>query len=118
MKILLSTNFDPLLIKKLKKSDVSVVFGKLTADVIGGGRPSLRLPKVGIAQLEEHINLAHEHGMEFNYLLNAGCLDNLEHTKEKNKQILELLDLIKQLKVDWVTLSVPYLIDLVRSRLP
>jgi len=118
VKISLSTNFDPLLIKGLSGSNVSVIYGKLPSDVVGGGRPTFALPQISIDQIKQHIELAHSQGIEFNYLLNAVCLDNLECTRVKNKQILDLLDLLKELEVDWVTVAIPYLIDLVKAHLP
>lgn len=118
MELSLSSNFDPLLIKNLKNSPVSVIYGKLTSDIIGGGRPSFALPQINKDQLEDHIKLVHSQGLEFNYLLNAVCLDNLECTRDKNRKILDLLDLIKQLGIDWVTVTVPYLIDMVNKILP
>ncbi|NFA43473.1 DUF2621 family protein [Clostridium botulinum] len=118
MRLEVGTNFDNELFNQIKGLPVSVIYGKLTEDIVGGGRPSLALPRVDIEKIKRHIELAHENGIEFNYLLNAACLDNLELTAEMNSEIIKLLDLLNELKVDWVTVTIPYLIELVKKRLP
>jgi len=118
MKLSVGTNFDSELIQQLSGTAVTTVFGKLTQDIIGGGRPSFALPQVDETRLQDHIKLAHQHGIEFNYLLNAQCLDNLEVTRQKNCEILQFLDRLQQWNVDSVTVSIPYLILLVKERLP
>lgn len=118
MRLAIGTNFDDNLFEQIKGLPVSVIYGKLTGDIVGGGRPSFALPKVDEDKIKHHIELAHENGIEFNYLLNSVCMDNLELTKDMNAQIIKLLDKLKEWKVDWVTVTLPYLIDLVKKHLP
>jgi hypothetical protein len=54
----------------------SVSHGKLSRDAIGGGRSSVLLPEVSRKHIEEHVRLAHEHSIEFDYLMNATCINN------------------------------------------
>ncbi len=118
MRLSVGTNFDNELLLRLKSTKVANVFGKLSQDIIGGGRPSFSLPDVSRQQLAEHVKIAHDSGFEFNYLLNAACLDNLEFTQKTNKEIMDLIDWLCEIKVDWVTVSLPYLLDVVKSRAP
>ncbi len=118
MRLSVGTNFDNRLLEGLDSSTVSTVYGKLTEDIVGGGRPSFALPKVDGDIIREHIDLAHRKGIEFNYLLNSACMDNLELTSQVNSQIIEFLDVLDEWKVDWITVTIPYLIELVKRRLP
>ena len=82
MRFSMPTNFDPLLIEQAKAYSVDEVYGKLTADVIGGGRLSQILPSVSFSRLRAHLALCKKHGISFNYLLNAASSDNVEYTRE------------------------------------
>ena len=118
MKLSVGTNFDDALIDQLKDTPVSTLYGKLAQDIFGGGRPSFALPQASEEQIQRHIRLAHDNGIEFNYLLNTVCMDNMELTKETNREIIRFLDKLKEWNVDWVTVSMPYLIDLVKKQMP
>jgi collagenase-like PrtC family protease len=118
MKLSVGTNFDNQLLEELKGSPVTSVYGKLTEDIVGGGRPSFALPKVDESKVQEHINLAHKQGIEFNYLLNSVCLDNLELTADMNRRIIEFINILDEWKVDWITVTIPYLIELIKARYP
>lgn len=118
MRLSVGTNFDDRLPELLKGTQVEVFYGKMSADLVGGGRPTFALPQVDQQRVEEHVKAIHKHGFKFNYLLNATCLDNLETTREFNKQLHEMLDWLGELKVDYITVTIPMLIDVVRSALP
>lgn len=118
MRLSVGTNFDDRLLENLDATLVTNVYGKLTEDIIGGGRPSFALPKVDVDRVRTHIELCHKKGIEFNYLLNSVCMDNMELTSNMNHQIMEFLDILEEWKVDWVTVTIPYLIELVKKRLP
>jgi len=57
MRFSMPTNFDPLLIEQAKAYPVDEVYGKLTTDVIGGGRLSQILPSVYFSRLRAHLAL-------------------------------------------------------------
>lgn len=118
MRLSVGTNFDNRLPELLKGTAVDVFYGKLSSDLVGGGRPTFALPAVDRAQVEEHVRLVHEHGFRFNYLLNATCLDNLETTRTFQYHLRELLEWVATLKPDYVTVAIPALIDVVREELP
>ena len=40
MKLVIPTNWDDALIEKVKRPEISAVYGKLDRDFVGGGRPS------------------------------------------------------------------------------
>lgn len=118
MRLSIGTNFSEDLLQNIEDTHVKCLFGKLTSDIIGGGRPSFALPQVDEEIIVTHIANTHKRGIEFNYLLNSVCLDNLELTKMTNKEIIYFLHKIREWKVDWVTITIPYLINLVKKQLP
>jgi len=118
MALSLGTNFDHALLRSVQAKDVSVVYGKLHNDVIGGGRPAFLLPEVTAQDLEEHVRIAHSQNIEFNYLWNTCCLDNLEMERETNKKIVDHLDWLRAIKVDWITVVFPYFVELIKRRAP
>lgn len=117
-----ASNFDPNLITEIGKINkdkcIRNVYGKLRTDVLGGGRASMILPELSMADLENHINLCHENDLEFNYLLNPACSGNKELVKESHNEILRYIDSLVEIGIDWVTLANPYLCEVVRRRYP
>ncbi|MFH1619963.1 MAG: U32 family peptidase [bacterium] len=84
----------------------------------GGGRPAAKLPRVFPAQVKEHIELVHSCGFSFNYLLNAPCHGGREFEAGFRREMFEYLDWIGGLDVDMITVSNPYLIELIRKEYP
>ncbi|MEO3944643.1 peptidase U32 family protein [Gorillibacterium sp. CAU 1737] len=118
MRLSVSTNFDNALLEGLKGTRTTEVYGKLAQDIFGGGRPPFLLPDISREEIREHVELAHSLGLEFNYLLNGNCMGNLELTDEVYPQIFEEIDWLREIKVDWVTVSLPFLVDMVKRRAP
>lgn len=90
----------------------------LPSHVVGGGRPTAAVPKVTQEEAEDFIKSAQEKGFSFNYLFNAPCLDAREFKEEWRKQFLEHLDWVLSLDIKEVTVSVPYLIEVMKKRYP
>jgi len=122
MKFSVATNWDDNLIREIESLDpkhqVTEIFGKLASDFVGGGRASLVLPHPSKRQVRRHIQEAHRYGLKFNYLLNASCLDNQEFTILGQRKIHKLLDWLTDLSVDAVTISIPYLLQLIKKQYP
>lgn len=118
MRLSVATNFEPDLVEGIKGYPVYELFGKLPADPLGGGRASYMLSPLSRRELAAHVRDAHRHGIRFNYLLNAACLDNREWTRKGQREIRRLLDWLAELEVDAVTVSLPYLLDLVKRSYP
>ena len=120
--ICLATSWDDDLLLQLEKQSihnkVSELFGSLNTSVVGSGRASFALPEVSVEQAERHIEKAHSLGIKFNYLLNASCMGNREFTDEGREKILSLLDWLNECEVDMVTISIPYLVDIVKRYFP
>lgn len=112
------TNFQRNLISSLKKENIEELYGKLSRDIIGGGRASAVLPFVSKRELAQHILEAHKNGLRFNYLLNSTCLNNLEWSASWQSSFRKFLDYLIKSGVDKVTVSIPYLLELIKSEHP
>ena len=118
MRLNVPTNFDPRLIEAIDGFPVDTVYGKMQRDVIGGGRPYTALPEVTRAEVAEHIRLVHQKGFEFNYLLNSSCIGNLASTADFDVTFRRYMDWIAEAGADWVTVSIPYLIEIILRHYP
>jgi collagenase-like PrtC family protease len=118
MKLRVSTNWDDNLIDALSGTDTEEVYGKLPADVIGGVRPAFLLPQINPDEAAAHVRHVHEKGINFNYLINTMCLNNVHYSREGHRQIIELLEWIGSIGIEIVTVGFPYMAHLVREVLP
>jgi len=119
MKLSAATNWDLQLLDNLARfPEVAAVYGKMESDLVGGGRPSYLLPKVTRQAVQEYVAETHKRGMEFIYLMNPQCLDNLEYTAPFNRQLEEELCWLEEAGVDYITVSIPYLLQMVKKRHP
>ncbi len=118
MKFSLACNFDPRLLDEAKKYPVYEVYGKLTSDILGGGRASFMLPQVNKRKLSEYVKQTHDAGIGFNYLINAACLDNMEYSRSGQRKIRKLLDWLSECEVDSVTLNHAFLLKMIKKSYP
>lgn len=115
MKISLATNFDDELIEKIKKYPIYELYGKLNVDIIGGGRPTNYLRKLDTIKFEQHVEKVRKAGFNFNYLLNSACIANFNQDKSWVDSVLEFLNYLKSVKVNALTISNPFLANLVKK---
>lgn len=113
-----ATNFDNGLLDAISVYPVREVFGKLSSDPIGGGRASFTLPPLSRKQFEHHVAAARAKGIGFNYLLNPACMDNREYTRQGQREIEALLEYIESAGVSAVTISLPFLLPVIKKRHP
>jgi collagenase-like PrtC family protease len=119
MRLSVAANWDPRLLDSLKGiPGIHSVYAKSDRDMIGGGRPSYLLPKVDRQYVREYVNHTHKNRMKFVYLMNSQCLDNLEYTAEFQKKIIDELEWLSDIGVDYVTVSIPYLLQIIKKRFP
>lgn len=102
---------------KEKNYPVKTVYGKRLQDVIGGGRARYDIANYSDENLKEAIKITHEMNAKFNYLFNAPCSANAEHTK-KNEILKEVENLIENYKIDIVTIANPELLRLLKKHFP
>ena len=119
MQLLVPTNWDPALILPLSKLDADVqLYGVLPSTTVGSGGSGPENVGMLASQAEEYIAQAHSAGLKFDYLLNAPSMGNMEWDENTHHELLEHLNWIRSIGVDSVTVSIPYLIELIKSQFP
>lgn len=118
MRLSVACNFDPNLLEGLKPYPVYETYGKLTTDYYGGGRPSFYLPQVDEKGVESFVRKTHAAGVEFNYLLNASCMGNLEFTREGQRVLRETLDWLSEIQVDSITVANLFFLRTIKTSYP
>jgi len=118
MKLLCATNHSDELLERLVAFPVAGVYGKLESDLVGGGRSSILTPSPGRRGFARQVQKARGLGLSYSYLLNASCLDNREFSRPFQRALRRLLDWIVEIGVDRVTVTLPYLAQVVRLHYP
>ena len=94
------------------------IYGVLPTSMIGsGGRGADNVHMVE-EQAEEYIKQAHSAGLKFDYLLNAPSMGNMEWDENIHRELLEHLGWVTSIGVDSVTVTIPYLIELIKRQFP
>lgn len=94
---------------------VTEIYGSLRDDPIGSARPDYRIPVFETKQLPSFIEKAHEIGLKVNYAANIFCFGNLTRFCKKIPEIKRHLQFLQSVGVDRVTLSHPFLMELVSN---
>ena len=111
-----ATNFDQKYLDEVSKfKEVTVLFGKLPSDCIGGGVETSKLQDISDAQFETHILEAKKRGILFNYVINTPSMNNHEFTEEGRKQLNNLLEYLSGFELESITVSNPYLIRYIKK---
>ena len=118
MRLSVACTFDPELIEGLRDYPVYEVYGKLTSDYFGGGRPSFYLPEVDKKRLEDYVKLCHKEGIEFNYLLNSTCMGNVEYTREGQRELHNMLEWLSDIGVDSITTASILFLRIIKKQFP
>lgn len=118
MKYTLATNWDPALIDQIEADTVESVYGKLSQDIVGGGRASYLLKDTNELNISDYIRRVHEKGIEFFYLLNASCCGNHEFTRSWQREFNQFVEQLCDFGVDGVVVTIPYLVQIIKRRFP
>jgi len=118
LRLSVPNNWQRDLISRLRKENVEELYGKLPQDIVGGGRASVVLPSISRKRFVQYILQIHKNGLKFNYLLNSTCLDNLEWSISWQRKFRKFLDYLVVIGVDKVTISIPYLLELIKKQYP
>ncbi len=94
------------------------LYGSFQHGSFHSARPAKYLPLISRPAFKKHVQLALEQNIRFNYLLNAPTYANLEYTHTGRKEFEELLQFLCDCGVASVTVTAPYLIDIIKSRFP
>ncbi len=119
MHLLVPANWDRELISPLSLSKANIeIYGVLPTSMMGSGGTGPDIPQLSLEQAEEFIKLAHSAGLTFNYLLNAPCMNNMEWHETAHRELLEHIAWICDIGVERVTVTIPYLLELVKRQFP
>jgi len=111
-------NWQPDYFDRMRLDQVCEIYGKLREDFPGGGKSSMAQAEPRKKDVAHVVAQAHTRGIEFNYLINATCIGNLELTRRGYARIRLLLDWLCTIGVDRVTLALPFLVEMVKKRYP
>jgi collagenase-like PrtC family protease len=118
MEFTVATNWDFNLIDKLAGYPIHDFYGVAEHSIVGGGRPSFLLKQISDENIVDYIEKVHSNGMKFSYLLNAPCMNNIEYDPSYHKELVEYIQWISDIGADSVTLTIPFLIQLVKEQFP
>jgi collagenase-like PrtC family protease len=119
MQLLVPTNWDPDLIAPLSRLEDDIqLYGVLPTSMIGSGGSGPDILYMTRDQAEEYIEQAHSAGLKFDYLLNAPSMTNMEWDENTHRDLLEHLEWISSIGVDSVTVTIPYLLELIKRQFP
>jgi collagenase-like PrtC family protease len=119
MQLLVPTNWDPDLILPLSKLEADVqLYGVLPTSMIGSGGSGPDNVRMVANQVEEYIEQANSVGLKFDYLLNAPSMSNMEWDENTHQELLMHLDWITSIGADSVTVTIPYLVELIKRQFP
>ena len=118
MKLTIPANYDCELVPELARYPVEEVYGKLPGDLVGGGRPSYMGTPLDMAALGRYVAVLQRHRIGFNYLLNGSCQGNHEWTRSWQKRFMRLLDRLSNIGIRTVTVSTPFLLEVIKARFP
>jgi collagenase-like PrtC family protease len=118
MKLTVPANYDLEVVPELARYPVTEVYGKLPGDLVGGGRPSYMGTPLGARALARYVAVLEQHGIAFNYLLNSSCQGNREWTRRWQNRLMRLLDWLGDIGIRHVTVSTPFLLEIIKARFP
>jgi collagenase-like PrtC family protease len=119
MQLLVPTNWDPDLILPLSKLEADVqLYGVLPTSMIGSGGSGPDNVRMVADQVEEYIGQANSVGLKFDYLLNAPSMSNMEWDENTHQELLIHLNWITSIGADSVTVTIPYLVELIKRQFP
>ena len=118
IQLTVATNWDPKLIEEIAKYPVRDLYGVTSHSIVGGGRPSIIIPEISEEAISEYIKKVHQNKMEFSYLLNAPCMNNLETNPEYHRKLIDYIQWICDIGSDNVIVTIPLLIQIIKEQFP
>lgn len=105
--------------EKYTESIVQETYGNITlGNIYGSGRSADTLPQLDKKELQQYVKYSKNHGIDFNYTLNAPSFKNLEITSDGLLKIKEFLKIICDIGLESMTVSLPSLIEIIKSLNP
>lgn len=94
------------------------LYGSFQHGSFHSARPAKYLPLISRDKFKKHVQPALDKHIRFNYLLNAPSYANFEYTHEGRRELEELLHFLCDCGVASITVTAPYLVDIIKNRFP
>ena len=104
--------------KDTGENRVFELYGSLPYGLFNSARPAKYLPGVSADRFARHVQAARDRGLSFNYLFNAPVYGNLEYSHQGRKQLDDTLNFLVASGVKSVTVTVPYLAEIIGTTFP
>lgn len=101
-----------------ERAQVFEVYGSFQHGAFNSARPAKYLPNISKEQFCTHVKQAAARGINFNYLINSPCYANQEYSAEGRQALDALLSFLVESKVKSVTVTVPYLVEIIARLYP
>lgn len=118
MKISIPFNWCDDLLERVSKDSVGYMYGRLKVDAVGSGWNNVLTLNASRKEMIKYIPKMHKRGFKFNYIFDGTCIDNLEWTRKWQSKTRRFLDWLVKIQVDSITISIPYLAELIRECYP
>jgi collagenase-like PrtC family protease len=115
-RLILPTNWDEKLIERVAPMRPAYVYGSLPGERTL--RTETQLPAVSEERAADHIAQAAATGIGFLYVMNATCMGNRELSEQGRWEILQRCEWLSEVGAAGVTMSNPYVIELVKASFP
>lgn len=110
------TSFTPGFAESLSKWPVGEIYGRMEDDGFGGGRHRFLVPKVSWKKFSAHVGETRKAGISFNYLVNSIAPGSANVSDPRvYRRFRSLLSKIEDVGVDWITVSSPYLLKIIKN---
>ncbi|MDR0606364.1 MAG: U32 family peptidase [Bacteroidales bacterium] len=118
MELTVGTKWDYDYIHLFNEIGVKEMFGSFRWSNLGTSRGGAVLPEVDVDFSKKYITKLHSLDMEFCYTMNSSCLGNKEFDPKHIKQMMTDFELLGEIGVDSITITIPSLIEIIRRNLP
>src|SRR5210317_2149578 len=113
-----AANYDIQLVQQLSGYPITDVYGKLSQDLVGGGRSSFSSTPITFNHLKNYITELKKYNIEFTYLLNSACMGNREWDRRWQKKLFRFMRKLQEAKVTRLTISTPLLFKIIKKNFP
>lgn len=95
------------------KNQITKVYGSIQRHAQFAARPEFRLPNMSLGEFGDHVAVAHEFGIEFNYTLNASYVGAKNQIDQIKGALEKTLEELASVGVDRLIISNPMVLEII-----
>ncbi len=118
MKLTVPANYDRKIVADLANYPVRDVYGQFPLAGVGGKQPEYMGTRLSQGDVREYVCDLAEHGIAFNYMLDGSRLGGRECSWRFQRKFLSLLATLREWGVARLTVSRPFLLEVIKERFP